>query len=110
MNPRISVNNLVGMSEYVNGRMAEWLRIITLSPILVNNHCQTLEYTRRVCDLGGLRKDLGLTTPFHSQVTVPQTHTSKERSRRALTRGIGGGGVVERFGGVLGDLPRGPKN
>jgi hypothetical protein len=27
---------------------------------------------------------------------------------RALTRGIGGGGVVERFGGVWGDLPRGP--
>jgi hypothetical protein len=46
---------------------------------------------------------------LHSQVTVPQTHTSKESSRRALTRGIGGGGVVKRFGGVLGDLPRGPK-
>jgi len=85
-------------------------RIATISPILVNNHCQTLEYTRRECDLGGLRKDLGLTTPLHSQVTVPQTHTSKESSRRALTRGIGGGGVVERFGGVLGDMPRGPKN
>ena len=28
-------------------------RITTLGPILVNNHCQTLEYTMQQRDLGG---------------------------------------------------------